>query len=103
MEKKFFTRSMIYKLIGIALIGIILLILLIKFYPLLTPLLAEFKDDPQAAMNKIKNYVTSFGAFGFAVFIFFEVIQVIIALIPGDIFHVSAGFIYGMPSGFILA
>lgn len=103
MEKKFFTKSMIYKLIGIALIGIIVLIILIKFYPVLSPLLAEFKDDPQAAMNKIKNYVTSFGALGFAVFIFFEVIQVIIALIPGDIFHVSAGFIYGMPNGFILA
>lgn len=94
---------MVLKLIGIALLGILVVVLMIKFYPSLSPLLAEFKDDPQAAMNKIKDYVNSFGALGFAVFIFFEVIQVIIALIPGDFFHVSAGFIYGMPLGFILA
>lgn len=103
MEKKFLTKNMILKLVGIALLGILFIVLMIKFYPQLSPLLTEFKNDPQAAMNKIKDYVNSFGALGFAVFIFFEVIQVIIALIPGDFFHVSAGFIYGMPLGFILA
>ncbi|NLL96651.1 MAG: TVP38/TMEM64 family protein [Clostridiaceae bacterium] len=103
MENKFFTKNIIYKLIGIAIIGVIFLILLIKLYPFLSPLITEFKDDPQAAMNKIKDYVNSFGALGFAVFIFFEIIQVIIALIPGDFFHVSAGFIYGMPKGFLIA
>lgn len=103
MEKKFFTKSIIYKLIGIAIIGVIFVVLFIKLYPFLSPLINEFKDDPQAAMNKIKDYVNSFGTLGFAVFIFLEIIQVIIALIPGDFFHVSAGFIYGMPLGFILA
>lgn len=103
MEKKIFTRSFILKLAGIALLGVIALIVMIRFYPLISPMVQEFKTDPQKVMNQIKDYVNSFGALGFAVFIFFEIIQVIIALIPGDLFHVSAGFIYGMPLGFILA
>lgn len=95
MNKKIFTKSLVLKLAGIALLGIIALIVLIKFYPQFMELI---KDS-----DKFKSYIQSFGYWGFAVFVFFEVLQVIIALIPGDFFHVAAGFIYGMPLGFILA
>lgn len=103
MDKKIFTKSFVMKLAGIALLGIIAIIIMIKFYPQISPLIKEFKTNPEAVMKQIKDYVNSFGTLGFAVFIFFEIIQVIIALIPGDLFHITAGFIYGMPFGFILA
>lgn len=95
MDKKIFTKSFVLKLIGIALLGIIAIIVMIKFYPQIMELISD--------REKFKDYIQSFGTLGFAVFILFEIIQVIIAIIPGDFFHVSAGFIYGMPMGFVLA
>ena len=95
MDKKIFTRSFVLKLIGIALLALIAVIFLIKFYPQIMDLVSDKEN--------FKDYIHSFGALGFAVFIFFEILQVIIAIIPGDLFHISAGFIYGMPLGFILA
>ena len=83
------------KLIGIVLLAVIAVIVMVKFYPQIMELVSN--------REKFKDYINSFGARGFAVFIFFEILQVIIALIPGDLFHISAGFIYGMPLGFIIA
>ena len=95
MKKNFFTKSIALKLLVLTLLSFVLLVISIKFYPQINDLVFD-KD-------KFKGYIQSFGYWGFAVFLFFEVLQVIIALIPGDLFHVAAGFIYGMPLGFILA
>lgn len=95
MKKNFFTKNIIFKLLGLTLLGFIFLVFIIKFYPQINELVSN--------RDRFKGYIQSLGYWGFAVFILFEVLQVIIALIPGDLFHVAAGFIYGMPLGFILA
>lgn len=95
MNKKIFTKSLVLKLIGIAFLAAIVIIVMIKFYPQIMELVSD--------KEKFKDYINSFGVMGFVIFILFEIVQVIIALIPGDLFHISAGFIYGMPLGFILA
>ncbi len=95
MDKKILTKSLVLKLIGILLLGIIVLIVMVKY----APQLVELVKNPQ----QFADYIKSFGVWGSIVFVLFEILQVIIALIPGDIFHVAAGFIYGMPLGFILA
>jgi uncharacterized membrane protein YdjX (TVP38/TMEM64 family) len=95
MDKKTINKSFVLKLAGIGLLAAIAIIVMIKFYPQIIELASN--------KEKFKDYINSFGALGFAIFILFEVLQVIIALIPGDLFHISAGFIYGMPLGFILA
>lgn len=95
MDKKIFTKSFLLKLIGLALLGIIFIVVMIKFYPQIKELVQN--------KEQFKEYVNSFGFMGYVIFMLFEILQVIIALIPGDLFHVSAGFIYGMPLGFLLA
>ncbi len=95
MDKKIFTKSFVLKLIGILLLGIMVIVVMVKF----APQLIEMVKNPQ----QFADYIKSFGVWGSIVFILFEILQVIVALIPGDFFHVAAGFIYGMPLGFILA
>lgn len=95
MGSKKVDKKTLYKLLGIALIGVIMIIFMIKF----APQIIELAKKPQV----LADYLSSFGVWGFLVFILLEVVQVIIAIIPGDIFHIAAGFIYKMPLGFILA
>jgi uncharacterized membrane protein YdjX (TVP38/TMEM64 family) len=53
--------------------------------------------------GSLKSYLESFGYAGALVFILLEIIQVVVAVIPGDFFHIAAGFIFKMPLGFLLA
>ncbi len=45
--------------------------------------------------NDFKNMLSSYGASGIAVFIGIQVIQVIIAALPGDLTQIAGGYIYG--------
>ena len=51
----------------------------------------------------IRKYLAGFGNYGFLVYILIQAIQVIIVIIPGDIVVFCAGFIYGIPLGFVLS
>jgi len=51
----------------------------------------------------IRKYLAGFGSYGFLVYILIQAIQVIIVIIPGDIVVFCAGFIYGIPLGFVLS
>lgn len=95
MDKKIFTKNFVLKLVGLFFLGIIAIVIMVKF----APQLIELVQNPQ----RFADYLNAFGFWGSIIFVFFEILQVIIALIPGDLFHISAGFIYGMPMGFILA
>ena len=77
------------------LIVLMIVVLFIRFLPDVIKL----AKNPQA----LRDYLASFGYAGFLVFILLEIIQVVIAIIPGDLFHIAAGFIYSMPLGFFLA
>lgn len=81
---------------ALAVFAVFLIILLfIRFLPDVISL----AKSPQA----LGDYLASFGYAGFLVFILLEIIQVVIAIIPGDLFHIAAGFIFKMPLGFFLA
>ena len=54
-----------------------------------------FLTDQEAVSNIIQNY----GPLGPIVLAFFQLIQVIIAIIPGHIFLIAAGYVYGFPVG----
>jgi len=51
---------------------------------------------------KIKKFVESFGFFGVFIFVGFQIIQIIIAIIPGEPFEIIGGVLYGAFGGFIL-
>lgn len=45
--------------------------------------------------QELKEYIESKGALGIAVFIFFQVLQIIVAAIPGEIVQIAGGYLYG--------
>lgn len=49
----------------------------------------------------VSSYVQSFGALAPLVLAFFQVLQVIVAFIPGHVFVIAGGYIYGLPWGLI--
>ena len=63
------------------------------------PWLIEHVINPEY----IRKYLSGFGSYGFLVYILIQAIQVIIVIIPGDIVVICAGFIYGIPLGFVLS
>lgn len=72
---------------------ILLTILLIKFMPkllLVTVSLEEFK-----------NYIISMRNLGVFMLILFQVLQTIIAPIPGEVIQIAGGYLYGIPLGTI--
>ena len=50
--------------------------------------------------DTVSAYIQSFGILGPLVLGFFQVLQVIIAFIPGHVFVVAGGYVYGLPLGF---
>lgn len=49
----------------------------------------------------VSNYVQSYGALAPLVLAFLQVLQVIVAFIPGHVFVIAGGYIYGMPWGLL--
>ena len=68
---------------------------LIKF----APEIINMSQNPQS----IREYINQFGSASYLVFIMLQILQVIIAIIPGDFFHIAGGFNYGIPLGFLLS
>lgn len=50
----------------------------------------------------VSQYIQSYGLLGPLVLGFFQVLQVIIAFIPGHVFVIAGGYVYGFPLGFLL-
>jgi len=50
----------------------------------------------------MREFLHSFGSAGFLVYVLIQTIQVIVLVIPGDLFSICGGFIYGIPLGFTL-
>jgi len=49
----------------------------------------------------VSNYVQSYGALAPLVLALLQVLQVIVAFIPGHVFVIAGGYIYGMPLGLL--
>ena len=80
-------------LISLALIGVLAIILTIKYLPVILEL--------TVSVDKFKNYILSTGKLGPAIFILFEILQTVIAPIPGEVFQIAGGYIYGVLLGTI--
>lgn len=51
---------------------------------------------------EFKNYINSFGAWGKLVFLGLQIIQIVIAFIPGEAVQIGAGYAYGAVTGTLL-
>lgn len=45
--------------------------------------------------QEIKEYIQAQGLVGIAIFVFFQVFQVVVAAVPGEIVQIAGGYIYG--------
>ncbi len=61
----------------------------------LTPLLSQ--------REMMRNWVRSFGASGWLMFILLHVLQVVVFVVPGEVVQVSGGFIFGFWGGLLLS
>ncbi len=53
--------------------------------------------------DKVRGYLLSFGNLGAVIYILVQALHVLIVVIPGDIFNICGGYIYGVPLGFSLS
>lgn len=52
---------------------------------------------------EFKEYIQSFGTFGFLVAIAIQVLQVVIAIIPGEVIEIGIGYAYGWLGGMVIS
>lgn len=85
------------------LLGSLLIIFAVLFCAVITVFigkpLIEFASEPE----KFQNWIDSFGFLGRLVFIGIVVLQVVIALIPGEPFEIAAGYAFGSIEGTLLS
>lgn len=87
-SKKIFIFKMFMYLLGIC-----ATVLVLKYLPNIIEL--------TMSLDKFRNYIVSLGKLGTIVFIFFQVLQTVIAPIPGEVIQVAGGYIYGVSLGLI--
>lgn len=81
-------------LAGISTAVAVILVLLITGF--LWQWLASFSQEG------LRDYIRSFGAAGWLVFLVLQILQVFIALIPGELIESAAGFVFGPVLGTLL-
>lgn len=84
---KKFDRSFWINFIFIILIAGLLIFFSIKYASEITRLVSNPK--------KFRDFILSYGQLSSLVFILFQVIQVVIAFIPGEVVQIAGGYIYG--------
>jgi uncharacterized membrane protein YdjX (TVP38/TMEM64 family) len=87
-----FIKSLTYR-ICLVLIGILAITIVLDYLPNILEL--------TLSIDKFRNYIISLGHLGSIVFIFFQVLQTIIAPIPGEVIQIAGGYIYGTPLGML--
>jgi uncharacterized membrane protein YdjX (TVP38/TMEM64 family) len=82
------------------LVGLIVLLIAITFFGItFIPWILEKVKQPEA----LRDYLRSFGSFGFLMYILLQAVHVLLVVIPGDLFNICGGFIYDIPLGFVLS
>ena len=81
-------------LAGISVVVAVILVLLLTWF--IWQWLASFSQEG------LRAYIRSFGAAGWIVFLALQILQVFIALIPGELLESAAGFVFGPLFGTIL-
>lgn len=84
--------SSIIKIIS-AILAFLLLILTIKYMPIIIEI--------TFSLDKFREYIISSGNLGVLLIIFFQMLQTIIAPIPGEVIQIATGYIYGSGLGLI--
>ncbi|NFV13475.1 TVP38/TMEM64 family protein [Clostridium sp. FAM 1755] len=87
------SKNVLILRILLALLSIGVIALTIKYLPHIL--------EVTMSLDKFREYIISTGRFGTLLFIFFQILQTVIAPIPGEVIQVAGGYIYGMTFGLI--
>jgi uncharacterized membrane protein YdjX (TVP38/TMEM64 family) len=63
-----------------------------------TPIIVKFMGDTY----KFRNFILSYGNIGVFLFIGFQILHVIIPVIPGEVVQIAGGYVYGTLLGSVL-
>lgn len=85
------SKKLLFLKISLAILGILIIILIIKYFPVIVAL--------TLSVEKFRDYILSVGKLGPAVFILFQILQTVIAPIPGEAIQIAGGYIYGVLLG----
>lgn len=91
-----FDRNHFIKIIMLVIFFVVMAVVAVLTIPFVKMLMT-----PEGRIQ-IQKFVESFGVFGILIFIGFQAIQVIVALIPGEPFEIIGGVLYGTFGGFAL-
>lgn len=94
LKKKLQQNRRLYIIVSISVC--LLLISLGSF--LLAPVILKTINDP----HQFRDLVTQKGFYGYLLFIFIQMLQVIFAFIPGEVVEVGAGYAFGVFGGTLL-
>lgn len=89
-------RSKIVKVILIIPVALMLVVLMLK----LIPWFYSFSDPD--IREEFKTYVTSLGVGGIFLLLGLQVLQIIVAILPGESIELLAGMIYGTWGGLLI-
>jgi len=81
-------------ILNVVLLGIFIIVLIyvsIKYAPVITQLVSQPED--------FKHYILAYGSKSVLVFMLSQVLQVIIAAIPGELVQIAGGYIFGIWPG----
>lgn len=92
-----FPSSQLWRSISVTIVSIILFWGLWTMRQPIMELLAMVGDQ-----EAVSSYLQSFGAWGPLVLALVQLVQILAAVIPGHVFLVAAGYVYGFPVGFLL-
>lgn len=77
--------------ISLVILGLLVIIPLLKHLPAILEL--------TVSVDKFRDYIISTGKIGPLIFILFQILQTVIAPIPGEVIQLAGGYIYGVPLG----
>ena len=80
-------------------IMIMIILVIVVFAINFAPLIIEKVKQPEV----LREYMRSFGGWGFLMYVLLQAAHVLLVVIPGDILNVCGGYIYDVPLGFLLS
>lgn len=75
--------------------GLLVVALVIRYFPAIVKI--------TFSIDEFRNYILSLGKAGPIGFVFFQVLQTVIAPIPGEVVQIAGGYIYGVTLGTLYA
>ncbi|MEZ0535728.1 TVP38/TMEM64 family protein [Caldicellulosiruptoraceae bacterium PP1] len=79
--------KIVLNIVALILFAILITYITIKY----SPTLIKITKNPQ----EFRNMILSYGSISALIFILFQILQVVISVIPGEVVQVSGGYIYG--------